>query len=174
VKASTGVKIAGAIGLLAAAGYVVYRFLAEEDRPAMIVKNGSIVFENKLRDGETEPLDWEDDGGMWQPKQPKGKKVKHFIADVKGADDKTCTRLESAELVISYSYGSTKEDFRVMISGKKPKVTPKGLLALADKKLSFGVTNQGRISSIGMPQGGMTCTFAGRTAEITINYAYDK
>lgn len=161
--------IAGAAVAVGALLWFLKRKRRTEDRPAMTVKSGSIVF-------ETGGLDWRDGGGgTWEPDHDEGKDVRLFVASVSGADGK-CADLVGKRLTITYTDESLKErdrQFRVHLANAKPKISPKGLLTRdpGRKKLSHGRSNEGYISKIESDRGD-SCTISSENAEIVINYEY--
>lgn len=170
----TTAQKAGAAAALAAIlslGYCAYRSFGpqdDEERPAMIVKNSSITFEN-----EGGQIGWEEDSAGWYPGHARGKPVRHFVAELKNAEA-GCTTMEGAHLVITYTFDASKEEFNVFVAGRKPKITPKLLRHdMRTKTLSYGEPRQGQITSVRLRQGGKTCTFPDRTGEIWIRFAYD-
>ena len=167
-----GVIAGAAIGFGALLLWLFKRRREDEDRPAMTVKNGSIVF-----GFEDSDLVWEDGGGgTWEPDQDDGKDVKLFVATVTGADGK-CPDLVGEKLTLTFTDESAtprEQRFMVFVAGHKPKVSPKGLLTRmsSGKKLSHGRSGAGYISKIESDRG-HSCTMSDARAEIIIDYVYD-
>ncbi len=168
MRAKTGALIAVGVAILAFVRYLLGKPRAGDDRPAMIIKNGSITFENE---GKT--VGWDDDSDTYFPDQPNGKKVAYLVAEAKHAD-KGCERMEGNKLVVTYTFDTGTQDFEVKVTGKKPKIKPRNKLHhdTRTKELRFGNTGHGRISKVEL--GGKTCTFSTANGEITVWYVYDE
>lgn len=155
----------------------IVRFLidkrANEDRPPIIVREGSIVFEHKAVQGKQ--LEWDDSEPHWTPKQPNGRKIDFLRATItKGGSSACPTMIESKAIEITFATSSKSETFDVFVAGKKPKIGPKGLLARdsSRKKLTHGPTGSGSITRIRPKQGGLECELSG-VVEIEIDFAYE-
>lgn len=134
----------------------------------MIIKNGSITFENE---GKT--IGWDEDDDSHYPDQPNGKDVKCLKAVVKYADGE-CDTMKGNKLVVTYTFDKDdkKQKFEVKATGKEPKIKPKDKLYHdpLKKELSFGKSGEGRISEVEL--GGKRCTFSSANGVITIYYIY--
>jgi hypothetical protein len=149
------------------------RLRGNEDRPPIIVREGSIVFEHKVINGKQ--LDWDDSQSDWTPKQPNGKRIDFIRATiVKGGSSGCPKTIESRAIEITFSTGSKSETFTVFEAGKKPKIRPKGLLTRdsSRKKLTHGPTGGGSITRIRARQGGLECELSG-AVEIEIDFVYE-
>lgn len=146
-----------------------------EDRPPIIVREGSITFEHKIVKGKQ--LDWDGQQNHWTPKQPNGKKVDFLVARVlEGGSSECPSVIESESLEITYSTGLKTEKFWVFLAGGKPMLRPKGLLSRDSqnpKKLTHGVPGSGNITNIRPQQGGLECNLSSE-AVIEIGYAYEE
>jgi hypothetical protein len=143
----------------------------DEDRPAMVVKNGSIEFDHEW------PLNWEEKEGGWVPNQPGAKRIRFFKVDIKGSDNGV-SYIQGVVLVISLAYGLAGEEFRVIRADDEPKVTPSGRLE-PDGPTLRGGHEEGYISSIKALPSGATATFPPPNGtkdetEIMIRYEYHK
>ena len=152
-----------------AAGYAVGSGtrIGDEDRPPIIVKNGSIQFETSRG--------WADDGGAWKPDHNEGKPVREFVAAISNAIDSSgnpCPRLSGVQFIITYALSeASSTDFHVILAGREPKI-PKGLLNHSGNSLTYGTAGAGRIGAIRALPTQATCTFASNNGEISIGFSY--
>ena len=88
---SSGTKVLYALGATAFGALGAYLLLQkgdedQEDRPPILVRDGSLIFES----GDPASIDpieqtgkpWIDDGEDWQPAHPEGKGTTWFVVDI--------------------------------------------------------------------------------------------
>jgi hypothetical protein len=136
----------------------------DEERPPIIVKNGSIQFDTEVG--------WAPDGGNWKPDQPYGRHVKELIATISGADG-SCPELRGVHLIVTYALSDiSSRDFHIVLGGDEPMVQPAALLTHAANLLTYGTPKEGRISRIEALPSKQACTFSTDEGVITVNYRY--
>lgn len=107
-------RIAYAVGGIVLGGLLVYGALRagrgdeDEDRPPIIVKGGSLIFESGDADssdpGEKTGKAWVQHNNDWQPNQKKGKKVKWLVVGLPTGDQATCPALSmTKDIVVTYT-----------------------------------------------------------------------
>lgn len=119
---------------IAAAGILVLGYFAiqwfapdDDERPAMIVKNGSITFENGP-DKNGNQIYWKDGGDLtWIPDHPTGKPVTGADASFEGMSA-ACDLKNGIRFTLTYKEGNESEEFSVVAAGLSPKIFPKDLL----------------------------------------------
>jgi hypothetical protein len=107
--------------------FAAYKLMSDEDRPPIVVKGGSIIFEMHPLPGQPTSPNWVDDGNgqNWKPDHPAGTKVAKFIVSVINPDGQ-CSRLEGNAVQLSHSAGNDK--LHVNVGGQEPNVGPKAKL----------------------------------------------
>jgi hypothetical protein len=168
ISAKAGYVTLGiAIGAILGAAVMYLRRL-RADRPPIIVKNGSITFENHGK-----VIGWAGDGQSWTPDQSNGDDVTGLYAEVLAGGGKNCVSpLFGTSLNIEFDDGAgTPRTFTVFIAGKKPKIRPGGLLSKdgTGKQLRHGQSGLGRIARISAPNGD-ACSFSQADAVIRISF----
>ena len=105
MRARTRILIAAGIGIAAAVRYFRKpRF--DEDRPAIIVKGGSLIFQSGDDRIAQKGRAWRQVGeGRWTPHQPKGRPAVHMILSIDG--DAGCKVVRQAVRVIKIQYVGT-------------------------------------------------------------------
>ena len=110
--ASAGQKalIGGAIvaaGILGLYALGIFDRNGDEDRPPIIVKNGSILFENDMT--------WVPNGTRrWKPDHQQGKKVNRFDVTFTGVQ---CAPVSGKKVVITRTNGNVQEEYEVRRKG---------------------------------------------------------
>lgn len=91
-----------------------------EDRPAMIVRNGSIILENEKAGGQAAPPNWVySDGLTFTTDQQNGKPVISADATVLDAQDTpTCDLKRGVRFTIRYQEGSDVEEIHLIAAGQ--------------------------------------------------------
>jgi hypothetical protein len=164
------------VGLLAV-GYALIRLLAAQDRPPIIVKGGSIIFENAdLKDASGTVVvprrPWSKDltGNEYKPSHWGAKSVKHF--EIFDAAKQPCG--SGTEVSITYKEGNIEQRFQLKprkwngILQKEPKLKVLGNATLTNDgpyKLKYGAKDQGTITIGAGPD---SCTAPWGSAEFEI------
>lgn len=106
-----------------------------EERPPIIVRGGSIVFEsgdkNSSKPTEKKGKKWMQAGGDdWQPDQPQGIPVADLTVAIRGGNQASCPALDRipgdpqgtpAELTVTYKVGQTESAFKIATKKDKNK-----------------------------------------------------
>lgn len=170
---------AGAIALLAVAAVALYLWLgSDEDRPPIIVHNGSLVFDaGDPQDATKRWKEWKQDAGAprWRPVHPKGHSVASYSVTVAGAanpDACGTAAMSTTEVFIDYTLdaggaGPRAHVYRDPVTGSNNKTKwepavdgPATMTVVAATPTSPGeivYPNPGYISSAIV--GNTTCTF---------------
>ena len=126
-------------GILIMAAYAL-DWWGLDDRPPIIVKNGSVVIENQPFKGKSTGPGWTDDGQDWNSDQQNANDVDKYVVGVVGGVSGTCEDLEGKNIVIDHSGSGAPLTFKV--AGKQPKIGPRGQLmpdtSYGLKRLKFG------------------------------------
>ncbi len=102
----------------------------DEDRPPIIVKGGSLIFESgdasSSDPDESTGKPWVAMGSDWQPDHPRGKKTKWFSVNLVAADQQQCPALSmTKEITITYQPTSgSASTFRITIKGRPGNSAP--------------------------------------------------
>jgi hypothetical protein len=95
----------------------------DEERPPIIVRNGSLIFEsgdaasNDPEEKTGKP--WKQVDGSWQPDHNKGKKTKWFVVTIQGGTSGACPGAGmTQEIVITYTKDSTDTKFTIKPKGR--------------------------------------------------------
>lgn len=167
--AITWIALATSLGL---AGYTAYKFVAEdEDRPPIIVKSGSLIFENG-DDAQNQGKPWHEPNAKqeWQLDHPKGRPTKQFHAIfVGGTGD--CAPKYITEAVIYYKYMKDQNEETAQFTVTTRQRSPQGgTKAPAILGADLVKDNSGYIKTLKFDQagtidrvtaGGATCTAPG-------------
>jgi hypothetical protein len=158
-------KFAYALGGVVIGGLLVLAYEAlkpqdDDERPPIIVRNGSLKF---LTD-----VGWKPDGGNWEPDQPRAKRVKEMIATIKNSDG-SCGPLRGVQFTVTFE----GEEFRIILGHGAPLVSPRSLLTRDGQFLTHGRDGSGSISKIKAVPSMQECTFSTRTDEISIDFSYE-
>lgn len=138
----------GGLILGAVIGFTVAQTLTEppedEDRPPIIVKNGSLIFESgdvNSNDPEEKPgKPWKQVGSDWQPDHDRGKGAKRLIVAIQGGEQSTCPGLSMTKSVtVTYtSAQGVASNFEISLKPRRSKGT--NAPAIAGNGLSPGGT----------------------------------
>jgi hypothetical protein len=172
-----GYAVGGLIvgGLLAYAALQTMDRAEDEDRPPIIVRGGSIIFQSgdpESSDSDERPgKPWLQDGaGDWQPDQPSGKKSKWFSIAIRGAVQ--CPALSmTKEVTVTYTAADNTESRFTFTFKERPTSTRSPAPAIrgtgltvdnsgANQTLTYGTAGQGRISRVqfqGQGVGNVNC-----------------
>jgi hypothetical protein len=165
VTTETKARIGFGLGGLLLGGLILYGILGlfsraeDEDRPPIIVRGGSIIFQSgdpgsddtDERDGRP----WAKYGGDWQPDHPRGKGMKWMSVRVLGSSCPVLSMTRRITLTYRASDGTETEFVispkpRPMSGTPAPAIT--GPLEIGDTgdnpTLVFGTPDEGRISRI--------------------------
>ena len=165
MKSQTGLTFVVGAVVGAVVRQLITRPPFDEERPAMIIKNGSITFEN-----EGKKVGWDGDTDYFYPNQPGGRKVTSLVAEATNADGGT-TVMKGEELIVTYTPDTgVPQDFEVQVKDNQPKIKHQDKLCHDNgkKELRFGEKGNGRISKVVL--GGTTCTFSKANGLIKIWY----
>jgi hypothetical protein len=122
------------IALLARAVFKLFGGRLNEDRPPIIIRNGSVIIEQAPRRGKAKHPDWGADGNEWKPDHPEGADVTTFRVSVTDPEKGDCEDLVGDVVKIFHSGSSVPITFRIT-GNKQPRVGPKGQLAkIANKR----------------------------------------
>lgn len=130
--------------------WVIAQGAGEEDRPAMIVRNGSVIFTNNAATTGGQPLGWLYAAGVtFTPDQSNGKPVLNADAavykDRQGQQQEviTCELKAGSRFTIRYREGADTEEIHVITNGPRPLVFPNDLLSRSTdrKQLKRGSGN---------------------------------
>ena len=160
-------------GLLIGAGlYILIKklFFSFGERPPIIVRGGSIVFETE--DG------WVDDGDHWRPRRPNAPPPGRMVGTLEDAGE--CLTIRGRRFDITYVEGTLPKRFTVKLAGVDPRITPKhDLRRNGQRELHHGTSGRGRITQIearqdtsaepGSSTPHQTCTF-GANGKVTIRF----
>ena len=114
--------IAAGIAILAAVRYVGFRPRKprDEDRPAMIVKGGSLIFQSGDETMNEKGVPWKEvRAGQWTPEQLKGKAARRMLLTVRGEDDCDFRRIPVTRVVIRYFGTAELEGFQIVSARHK-------------------------------------------------------
>ena len=155
-------SVAVAVGV--AAGSVGWLFAQggprEEDRPAMIVRNGSIILQNETAKDQPAPPNWlYSDGLTFTTDQQNGKPVINADATVYNGTTITCELKAGLRFTIGYQEPGNSEEIHVIAAGQRPRVFPNDVLSRStDKKqLTRGTKDKGTIVVWMENKKGKTC-----------------
>jgi hypothetical protein len=170
VGGTAGTKVtyfaAGAIaaGLIAGALWTLTTEADDEERPPIIVRGGSLIFEggdaNSSDPAEQKGKPWTQVGSDWQPDHPHGIPVTKFTLALRGGNAQLCPALErTRDVAVTYKApDGTESTFNITTkprpgSGGKPAPTivgsglsPSG--TSANPQLTFGISGQGEITHV--------------------------
>jgi hypothetical protein len=142
----------------------------EEDRPAMIVRNGSIIFEIQNNDGSASTLKWDfADGIAFKTSQQNGKRVISADATVTNGSGQ-CDLKGGKRFTLTYKEGNDSEDIHLIAAGQEPKIFPNDVLtrSTSGMQLTRGADGSGVIS-VRMDNQKGQCTL-GKTGQIKFKF----
>ena len=114
--------------------YLLASWSRDEERPAMIVKGGSLIFQSGDELAGEGGLPWEQVGnGRWTPKQPRGKAVVTMLLTAKSGDDCDVKRLPVKDIKIRYFGTAVLESFQIRLLNGEPMLIGAGLSAGTSK-----------------------------------------
>lgn len=162
-----------AAGLLAG-GLLGYALAGaeDEDRPPIIVKGGSLIFESGDVDGDADEKTgkpWKQVGSDWQPDHKEGKKTQWFSVAIRGGSGSCPALSMTREVNVFYEVQGTETAFRLMIKprgpnkGPAPAIVGSGLTqggTSTNPQLVFGTAGQGsfkRVQFSAQGVGSVTC-----------------
>jgi hypothetical protein len=167
VGGTAGTKVAyftaGALaaGLIVGAVSLLTPTAEDEERPPIIVRGGSLIFQDGDPNGSGEPggVDWIQVGNDYQPNQPNGIRVSKFTVQLRGGTPGQCPAVErTREFTVTYKEGENAPvTFRVFTKGRPggsggPAPTVGGTDLQIDqanrKLLSYGQHGKGDITRI--------------------------
>jgi hypothetical protein len=119
---NVALALVGTVVLVGLVLFVLKWVRADDDRPPIIVRGGSVVFELQLIPGETASRDWVPDGGDWTPDQPNGHVTTTLTVTI-DSQDPTCQSLEGPTVHVLRTPNNTPP-LHVAAAGGKPKVGP--------------------------------------------------
>ena len=155
-----------ALGLLVGAG------AEDEDRPPIIVKGGSLIFQSGDPDGASDEKagkSWKQVGGDWQPDHDNGKKTNWFSVAIRGGSGSCPALSMTRELTVTYEAQGLESNFRVTIKprgpnkGAAPAIVGSGFTEGGNSnnpQLIFGNTGEGSIKRVqfnAQGSGSVTC-----------------
>lgn len=148
-------------GLLVLGAVTLLDHHEDEERPPIIVKNGSLIFESgdsKSEDPEEKTgKPWHEVGNEWQPDHPEGKKVKWFSVGVQGPGGCPALAMTKQVTVTYKNADGTETDFVIKMSPRGPGGTDSPAIAggtltannsIANPTLTYGTAGQGAISRV--------------------------
>jgi hypothetical protein len=160
---STGTKLLYALGGTAVGALGAYLLLHkgdedQEDRPPILVRDGSLVFES----GDPQSHDptektgkaWIDDGEDWQPEHPEGKGTKWFVVEITSTDSSRPSLLMAKKIEIIYEDNSRfviEAKRRIKGGGRAPTISGPLLQksgTQANPQLIYDAMGHGKISKI--------------------------
>ena len=136
---TTGTKLAYFTGGALIGGLLVGGVLStigsggdDEERPPIIVRGGSIVFEsgdkNTTKPKEKKGKKWTPAGNDWQPDQAHGIPVSDLTIAIRGGNQGSCPALDRvpgnppaapAEITVTYRVGQTESSFKITTTPQK-------------------------------------------------------
>lgn len=149
-------------------GWVFAQGTTEEDRPAMIVRNGSIIFENGTVNGR--PVHWlYADALSFKTDQQNGKRVISADATVTGGSGQ-CNLTGGRRFRITFQEQNDSEDIHLIAAGQEPKIFPNDVLTRSSSRLQLtrGTAGAGQIF-VRMDNGKVPCVIA-KTGQITFKF----
>lgn len=159
-----------AIGLLlggaavVGAVYFLMDFRADDDRPPIIVRNGSVILEQTPLPGQAMYPTWMQDGNEYRPNQANGESVSGFLVAVVNPASGTCEGWTGNVVQVSRKTGPP---LMFVIAGGQPRVGPAGQLrpdsTNARKLSSDSAMDQVKVVSQG---GGEQSCPLGATSEV--------
>lgn len=134
-------------GLLAFGAMRYFASAEDEERPPIIVKGGSLIFQSERA--------WQQVGGDWQPDQKNGRRTNGFSVSIQGPDT-TCPLLSTTkELTLTFrDANGTEREFRISRKPRPgsgtdaPAVTGPDLIvdnSASSPTLTYGTHDQGAI-----------------------------
>jgi hypothetical protein len=181
--------VIAAVVVLAVVGYLYHILEGDDDRPPVVVNNGSVIFNGgDPGDPDTVKINWHDwkqdsGGSQWKPDFPGGFNVDHYEVTVTKAGQ-VCTSAKGDTVAIAYTVDGGNPPppaatFTILISSggrREPKVDPGGLtmtptslvtgpngVNTVPAKLTYstnGYISNVTVSSSGTPTG--SCQFTSR------------
>ena len=160
-----GVLVGGALSTLGTSA-------DDEERPPIIVKGGSIIFEsgdrNSNKPKEKKGKKWAPTGSDWQPDQTHGIPVSDLTIAIRGGNPGSCPVLDRvpgnppsapAEITVTYKVGQTESSFKITTTPQKnnlnkyvPTIVGTGMRQENDTtdnpQLVFGNHGEGEISRV--------------------------
>ncbi len=124
--------VAGAVGFAGgfAVGYAIKKALADDDRPPIIVRGGSLYFDNTTT--KKPGRDWQrvrpNDKKAWELDHWAGKKVSFYRVYFEGAAGTACGPIETDEIVVHFDHDGDGDDanlrqYTVKIVNDRPRIT---------------------------------------------------
>ena len=132
---TTGTKItyfaAGAViaGVVVAGVFSAISGGDDEERPPIIVRGGSIIFEsgdkNSNKPKEKKGKKWAHAGSDWQPDQPHGIAISDLTVAIRGGNQSSCPALDrvpgnpptaAPEVTVTYRVGQTDSSFKITLA----------------------------------------------------------
>jgi hypothetical protein len=148
IYAAAGFAIAGLVGLC-------MRFLMhkrdEDDRPPILVRDGSVHIEQTPVPGEADVPEWVGDGDNWRPDHPNGREIHRFLVSVTDPRSGSCKKLTGNTVRI---FRDSSPPIHFVVAGGEPKVGPKGILT-KDPSVARLLKASGRPKEVQV--GGHTC-----------------
>ena len=166
--AAIGLAVGVGVGLLVSPG------AEDEDRPPIIVKGGSLIFQSGDPDGDAEEQAgkrWKQVGSDWQPDHDDGKKTSWFSVAIRGGSGSCPTLSMTRELTVTYEAQGLETNLRITTKprgpnkGPAPAIVGSGLTtggSSTNPQLIFGNPNEGSIKRVQFnAQGGGSVTCNG-------------
>ncbi|MDQ3488619.1 MAG: hypothetical protein M3468_12950 [Acidobacteriota bacterium] len=155
-KQSVGLVIT--VAALLGVGYcAVQRFgFQSEDRPAMIVKGGSIHLELQPVKGKSQSPEWVDEAGAgWKPAQANTKGVTMFLVAVTNPKSGDCENMTGPQVQLTHS--AIKRPIIIMEVNGEPSVRPKDLFTANNTPPLKQIYNMDAGTIIDIQVGGNKC-----------------
>ena len=113
MRARTRILIAAGIAIAAAVRYF-RRPRFDEDRPAMIVKGGSLIFQSGDDEKGEKGMRWKQvRDGQWTPEQPNGRHARHMVLTVKPPHGCDVRRRPVTDIKIRFFGTAVLETFQI-------------------------------------------------------------
>ena len=147
IYAAAGFAVAGLVGLC-------FRFLmhkSDDDRPPILVRDGSVHIEQTPAKGEADVPEWRDDGDRWRSYHPSGQEITGFLVSVTDPASGNCEKLTGNTVRI---FRDSSPPIHFVAANGEPKVGPKGILA-KDPSIGRLLKASGRATQVQV--GGKTC-----------------
>ena len=122
IYAAAGLAVAGLVGLC-------FRFLShkrdDDDRPPILVRDGSVHIEQTPAPGEADVPEWVEDGERWRSHHQAGQRVRRFVVSVTNDESGNCEKMTGNTVKI---FRDSAPPIHFVAANGDPKVGPRGLL----------------------------------------------